>query len=124
MSETVVDRPSPFHRDERDGEKPDQSGVGARELDVAAADLNGVDEHAAIDLDQDLAGDRGYGGLVSSRRQPHPWDWDGGTLRAVERCHHVAAAHAVGSLTPGGVTGPNAGPPSPKPGLTICEDMT
>lgn len=91
MSENSDDRPSAFHRDERDEEEPDQSGDGARELHVAAADLDGVDEHAAIDLDSDLAADRDYGGLVSSHCQPNPWDWDGGTLRAVERCHHVAA---------------------------------
>lgn len=115
MSETSDDRPSAFRRDERDEEQPDQSGDGAREVHVAAAGLDGVDEHEAIDLDQELAADRGYRGLVSSRCQPNGWDWDGGTLRAVERCHHVAAAHAVGSPTPGGAAaGPNAGPAIPQ----------
>jgi hypothetical protein len=120
MTETGNDRTSGFRGGERDQEKPDQTGDAAPTLDVTPA-LNDVDEHAAIYLDQDLAGDRGYDGtkLASSRSLTSPPDWDGETLRAVERCHHVAAAHAVGSpmsgirSIPGAAPGTNTGPAIP-----------
>lgn len=117
MTETGNDRTSAFHG----GERADQTGDAAPTLDVTPADLNDVDDYAAIYLDQDLAGDRGYGGtkLASSRSLTSPPDWDGETLRAVERCHHVAAAHAVGSpmsgirSIPGAAPGTNTGPAIP-----------
>jgi hypothetical protein len=116
MTETGDDRNSAFRGGERDEEKPDQTGDAAPTLDVTPADLNDVDEHAAIYFVQDLAGDRGDGGtkLASSRSLTSPQDWDGETLRAVERCHHVAASHAVGIRSiPGAAPGTNTGPAIP-----------
>jgi hypothetical protein len=109
MTETGDDRPSAFRGGERDEERPDQTGDAAPTADVTPVDLNDVDDQP----------------LVSSRSRTSPRDWDGESLRAVERCHHLAAAHAVGSTlsgirsTPGAAPGPNAGPAHPsKPDLT------
>lgn len=83
-----------------------QTGDAAPTSDVTPVDLNDVDDQQ----------------FVSSRSRTSPRDWDGESLRAVERCHHVAAAHAVGSplsgirSTPAGAA---AGPTHPsKPDLT------
>jgi hypothetical protein len=106
MSETGENRPSAFHRDERDEERSDQPGDEAPTSDVTPADLNNGD-------DQQLA---------SSRSQTNPRDWDNETLRAVKRCHHVAAAHAVGSPMSGIRSTPGGTAPEPV-GLSIAQTL-
>jgi hypothetical protein len=101
MTETGDDRPSAFRGGERDQERPDQTGDAAPTSDVTPVDLNDVDDQP----------------LVSSRSRTSPQDWDGESLRAVQRCHHLAAARAVGSTlsgirsTPGLLLYPTPAPP-------------
>ncbi len=81
-----------------------ETGDAASTPDVTTADLNDVDDQPFV-----------------SRTGPR--DWDGGErFRALQRCHHLAAAHAVGSPLSGirsTPAGPSAGPAHPsKPDLT------
>jgi hypothetical protein len=84
-----------------------ETGNAAPTPDVTTADLNDVDDQL----------------LVSSRSRTSPQDWDDNErFRALQRCHHLAAAHAVGSPLSGirsTPAGPGAGPAHPsKPDLT------
>jgi hypothetical protein len=75
-----------------------ETGDAASTPDVTTAALNNVDDQP----------------FVSSHSRTSPQDWDGGErFRALQRCHHLAAAHAVGSPLSGirsTPAGPSAGP--------------
>jgi hypothetical protein len=84
-----------------------ETGDAAPTPDVTPAHLSDLDDQP----------------LVSSRSRTSPQDWDGGErFRALQRCHHLAAAHAVGSPLSGirsTPAGPGAGPAHPsEPDLT------